>query len=96
MALGGSLNKGIGIGIGPGGGGASGPPPPTFSGMIFDIDTTNTTSQGSPSNQIRLPFQPNAYNFGSGLNLDIVVDWGDGTSDTYNTSPTVDLSLIHI
>ena len=49
MALGGSLNKGIGIGIGPGGGGASGPPPPTFSGMIFDIDTTNTTSQGNTS-----------------------------------------------
>ena len=66
MALGGSLNKGIGIGIGPGGGGASGPPP-TFETMIFDIDTTNTTSQGSGNNQIRLPFQPNAYSFGSCL-----------------------------
>ena len=94
MALGGSLNKGIGIGIGPGGGGASGPPP-TFETMIFDIDTTNTTSQGSGNNQIRLPFQPNAYNFGSGLNLDIVVDWGDGTSDTYNTNPTVDYTVAH-
>mgnify|MGYP005996639731 FL=1 len=94
-----ALGLGIGIGIAPGGGGASGPPPAPFNGMIFDIDTTNTTSQGSGTNQIRLPFQVNAFdtpNVGpSGLNLDIIVDWGDGTSDTYNTNPTVDYTVAH-
>jgi len=93
-----ALGLGIGIGIAPGGGGASGPPPAPFDGMIFDIDTTNTTSQGSPSNQLRLPFQPNAFTLSgtpTGLNLDIIVDWGDGTSDTYNTNPTVDYTVAH-
>ena len=94
-----ALGLGIGIGIAPGGGGASGPPPTPFDGMIFDIDTTNTTSQGSGNNQIRLPFQVTAFDTPSvgpsGLNLDIVVDWGDGTSDTYNTNPTVDYTVAH-
>jgi len=67
--------------------------------MVFDINTNNTTSQGSGNNQIRLPFQVNAFdtpNVGpSGLNLDIIVDWGDGTSDTYNTNPTVDYTVAH-
>lgn len=93
-----ALGLGIGIGIAPGGGGASGPPPVPFNGMIFDIDTTNTTSQGSGTNQIRLPFQPNAFALSgtpTGLNLDIIVDWGDGTSDTYNTNPTVDYTVAH-
>jgi|TARA_A100000171_G_scaffold39027_1_gene38549 surface protein len=95
MALGGSLNKGIGIGIGPGGGGASGP---QFNGMIIDINTSILQSGGSGTNQIRLPFQPNTFNYNgspTGLNLDIIVDWGDGTSDTYNTNPTVDYEVSH-
>ena len=93
-----ALGLGIGIGIAPGGGGASGPPPTPFNGMIIDIDTTLQPFNGSGPNQIRLPFQPNSFNYNgnpTGLNLDIIVDWGDGTSDTYNTNPTVDYEVSH-
>jgi len=71
---------------------------PPFAGMIFDIDTTNTTSGGSNNQEIRLPFQPTAYEYSgisSGLNLDIIVDWGDGNTDTYNTNPVVDYVVSH-
>ena len=93
-----ALGLGIGIGIAPGGGGASGPPPTPFNGMIIDIDTTLGQGSGSSFDQIRLPFQPNSFNYNgnpTGLNLDIIVDWGDGTSDTYNTNPTVDYEVSH-
>lgn len=93
-----ALGLGIGIGIAPGGGGASGPPPTPFNGMIIDIDTTLGQGTGSSFDQIRLPFQPNSFNYNgnpTGLNLDIIVDWGDGTSDTYNTNPTVDYEVSH-
>jgi surface protein len=93
-----ALGLGIGIGIAPGGGGPSTPPTPPFAGMIIDVDTTIFNSSGSGTNQIRLPFQPNSFNYNgnpTGLNLDIIVDWGDGTSDTYNTNPTVDYEVSH-
>ena len=37
--------------------------------------------------QVRLPFAPITYTEEPQFNLDITVDWGDGTSDVYNTNP---------
>jgi surface protein len=75
------------------------PPPPPFTGMIIQIDTNNTTSGGSPSDAIRLPFQPEAYHDGtspSGLTLNIEVDWGDSSTSLYNTNPTVAYTVSHV
>ena len=58
--------------------------------MIVTYDTTLTQQSGSPVNApnvIRLPFAPATYTENPSYNLDITVDWGDGTTDVYNTNP---------
>ena len=55
--------------------------------MIVTYNTT-LTQQSSLNNQtIRLPFAPATYTENPSYNLDITVDWGDGTTDVYNTNP---------
>ena len=50
---------------------------------------TDLPSQGSglSTTQVRLPFSPVTYAEEPQFNLNIEVDWGDGTSNTYNTNP---------
>jgi len=58
--------------------------------MIVTYDTTLTFGIPNPVNQnnvIRLPFAPKTYIENPSYNLDITVDWGDGTTDVYNTNP---------
>tara|TARA_R100001591_G_scaffold52869_2_gene62980 strand:+ start:22016 stop:25087 length:3072 start_codon:yes stop_codon:yes gene_type:complete len=58
--------------------------------MIVTFDTTLTQGLPSPINApnvIRLPFAPITYTETPNFNLDITVNWGDGTTDVYNTNP---------
>ena len=58
--------------------------------MIVTYNTTLTQQSSFPINQndtIRLPFAPATYTENSSYNLDITVNWGDGTTDVYNTNP---------
>jgi len=58
--------------------------------MIVTFDTNLTYSLPFPLNQndtIRLPFAPITYTESPTFNLDITVNWGDGTTDVYNTNP---------
>ena len=58
--------------------------------MIVTYNTTLTQQSSFPINQndtIRLPFAPATYTENPSYNLDITVNWGDGTTDVYNTNP---------
>ena len=58
--------------------------------MIVTYNTTLTQQSSNPINQndvIRLPFAPATYTENPSYNLDITVNWGDGTTDVYNTNP---------
>jgi len=58
--------------------------------MIVTFDTNLTYQLPFPLSQndtIRLPFAPITYTESPTFNLDITVNWGDGTTDVYNTNP---------
>jgi len=57
--------------------------------MIIEMDTSiiQNPSTSLSNTQVRLPFAPITYTEEPQFNLDITVDWGDGTSDVYNTNP---------
>ena len=56
--------------------------------MRIQMKTDLPASQSGLTNtQVRLPFSPVTYAECPQFNLNIEVDWGDGTTDTYNTNP---------
>lgn len=57
--------------------------------MIIEMNTAIVQNPSTPlsNTEVRLPFAPITYTEEPQFNLDITVDWGDGTSDVYNTNP---------
>lgn len=57
--------------------------------MIVEMNTSiiQNPSTSLSNTQVRLPFAPVTYTEEPQFNLDVTVDWGDGTSDVYNTNP---------
>lgn len=55
--------------------------------MIIEMNTGLSSSNYLTDTEVRLPFAPITYTEEPQFNLDITVDWGDGTSDVYNTNP---------
>jgi surface protein len=55
--------------------------------IVMDTSIIQNPSTSLSNTQVRLPFAPITYTEEPQFNLDITVDWGDGTSDVYNTNP---------
>lgn len=64
----------------------SGAPTP----FISRWDTNRTSPGSSANNQVKLPASPS-----SGYTYDFVVDWGDGTTDSFTSIPASDAARTH-